>query len=66
MSQLGNLLKKLRTTQGLPNPRGIDLIEGLINDPSFITLCKVNDLVAKSQVLDQPEGDACRVIHEVN
>ena len=64
MLQLSSVLKKLRN-QGVPRAKGADLIETLINDSSFISLCKVNDLVCKSQSLDQPEGDACRVIHEV-
>ncbi len=65
MTQLGNMLKKLRNENLPQHPKGVDIIHDLIKDSMFINLCKVNDMVCKSQSFDQPEGDACRVIHEV-
>ena len=64
MAQLGNLLVKLRE-EDLSSTKDIDQIENLLKDPGFVNLCKVNDMVCKSQGYDQPEGDACRIISEV-
>ena len=65
MIQLGYMLKKLRNEENIPRPKGVNIIHDLINDSTFMSLCKVNDMICKSQGFDQPEGDACRVIHEV-
>ena len=64
MLKLDSMLMKLRK-EDFTNETDIDLIEGLFADPGFLNLCKLNDLVAKSQSFDQHEGDAGRVISEV-
>lgn len=64
MLKLDSMLMKLRK-EDFTNETDIDLIEGLFADPGFLNLCKVNDMVAKSQSFDQHEGDAGRVISEL-
>ena len=44
----------------------IEFLENLFEDPGFLTLCDINDQVARSQSFDQPEGSATDAIHDVS
>ena len=65
MTHLSSVLDRLQK-ESFAEKDDIQLIETMVQDTHFLKLCEVNDLVARSQSFDQPEGSALEAINEVS